>query len=169
MDICDVKFLHIGFNFPCFDESHVNITKTSQVCWKNGNTLGHTHYILRLTSPQMCWNHSRQEKKMSFQLFFPLTCQGSRRIFYLIDRISLKNSWNISNKNKKPGLSIYFFIRFYLQQGSETPCRDPSTAEYCECALTPITEWNKLLLVFIKGENMSCTLRTPAHLKSSIC
>ncbi len=31
IDICDVSFVHIGYNFPCFDTSRVTITHTSQV------------------------------------------------------------------------------------------------------------------------------------------
>ncbi len=41
------------------------------------SALGHSHYILRMTSPPMSWNCVRREKKVAisaFFLFFPPTC-----------------------------------------------------------------------------------------------
>ena len=71
-----------------------------------------------------------------FFLFFPPTCQKSHRIFFIQSVVFLSKIPAICPTRKtNRDLSFYFFTCFYLRQSTKTPCRDPSTVEYSECAL----------------------------------
>ncbi len=62
---------------------------------------GHRLYILQMMSPLICWNNFQHEKSYLFDdLFstfsFPPICPEERAVlFYLIGRISVKNTLNV--------------------------------------------------------------------------
>ena len=68
--------------------------------------------------------------------FFPRHARKKAELFYPIDWIPVKNTWNLPD-NEKSRSRIFIFYSFFsdVRQGNGTPISDPSTIEYNVCAL----------------------------------
>ncbi len=99
--------------------------------------LGHSHYILRSTSPPTCKNCLRQEKKAAFWLlflFFPPTCQDKMNFFN--DRYINKFKFGKIDPFSPTSASkeIFIFI-FFPPTRQKYACRDPLPVKYSKCSL----------------------------------
>ncbi len=107
-------------------------------------TLGSSHYILLMTSPPMCWNYVRREKKVAISAFFYFFLQHVRFSLLDLSVFPLKMAIFTENLSIFPVLFFFpptpagreiLFLFFFPLTWEKDPCRDTSSIEYNKSCL----------------------------------